>query len=119
MSRLRGVLVDHFRCWHVALVPEVLGMAAIEGQPDPLRDREDSHPKGLAQDRGSSQIYRLECIAGSGIIVPWRTNSAHLHRPRRAILRQSATSRPAGTFVRNRFRKAEFTRTPGRSMAVF
>ena len=33
MSRLRRVLVDHFRCWHVTLVPEVLGMAAIEGQP--------------------------------------------------------------------------------------
>jgi hypothetical protein len=31
-----------------------------------------------------SQIYRLERVAGCGIIAPRRSNSAHLHRPWRA-----------------------------------
>jgi hypothetical protein len=36
------------------------------------------------QRRRPSQIYRLERVAGHGIIGRWRTRSAHLHRPGRA-----------------------------------
>jgi hypothetical protein len=38
-------------------------------------------PWGVAQNRGPSQIYRLERVAGRGIIGARRKNSAHLHRP--------------------------------------
>jgi hypothetical protein len=41
-------------------------------------------PRRVVQDRGASQTCRLERVAGCGIIGAWRTNSAHLHRPRRA-----------------------------------
>ena len=38
------------------------------------------------QDRNASQIHRLERAAGGGIMVLWRTNIAHLHRPWRATI---------------------------------
>ena len=40
--------------------------------------------RGVAQDRGPSQICRLERVAGCGVIASRRSNSAHLHRPWRA-----------------------------------
>src|SRR5712671_2126201 len=39
----------------------------------------------VAQNRRQSETYRLERMAGRGIIAPRRSNSAHLHRPWRAI----------------------------------
>jgi hypothetical protein len=50
---------------------------------------------GVARIRRSSRYCRLERVAGSGIIAPRRSSSAHLHRPWRATLHQSATSHPA------------------------
>ena len=49
------------------------------------------------QDRGVSHTCRLKRVAGCGIIGPQRTNSAHLHRPWRATVRQTTKSRPAAT----------------------
>ena len=40
--------------------------------------------RGVAQDRRTSQMYRLERAEGGGIIAPRRSSSAHLHRPWRA-----------------------------------
>src|SRR6266699_2898505 len=52
-------------------------------------------------------MCRLERVAGCGIIAPRRRNSAHLHRPWRANLRQSTISLPTGApFPRDCFRKA-------------
>src|SRR5258708_32208468 len=59
---------------------------------------------GMVQDRTLSQIYRLERVAGCGIIAPRRTNSAHLHRPWRATARKGTLPRPPAGFravVRN------------------
>lgn len=43
------------------------------------------HPRGAVQNRRPSQIYRLELVQGARIIAAWRSSSAHLHRPWRAI----------------------------------
>lgn len=43
-------------------------------------------PRGAVQNHRPSQIYRLELVQGARIIAPRRNNSAHLHRPWRAIL---------------------------------
>ena len=53
----------------------------ITGHPAKSRS---SLPYGVGQDRGPSQIYRLERVAGPAIIGQWRNNSAHFHRPWRA-----------------------------------
>jgi hypothetical protein len=42
-------------------------------------------PRGVAHDRRPSQSCRWERAPSCSIIVPRRTNSAHLHRPWRAI----------------------------------
>jgi hypothetical protein len=47
-------------------------------------------------NRATSQIYRLERVAGCRIIAPPRSNSAHLHRPWHAIY-NSMPEHAAGT----------------------
>ncbi len=51
-------------------------MAARKGRAAPRQD--------VAQDRRAAQIYRLERVAGRGIIGEQRKNSAHFRRPWRA-----------------------------------
>src|ERR1700730_404448 len=58
-------------------------MAARKGRAAPRQD--------VAQDRRAAQIYPLERAVGRGIIGEQRKNSAHLRRPRRAILTPSRT----------------------------
>jgi hypothetical protein len=48
-----------------------------------------------------SQIYRLERVAGFGIIASRRRNIAHLHRPWRATVRQ-------GTLQHSKLRRTAF-----------
>jgi hypothetical protein len=48
------------------------------------RNREGSRPRGVVQSRRVSQLCRLGRAEGCGIIARRRSNSAHLHRPRRA-----------------------------------
>src|SRR5258708_14078905 len=52
-------------------------MAARKGRAAPRQD--------VAKDRREAQIYRLERVAGRGIIGEQRKNSAHLRGPWRAI----------------------------------
>jgi hypothetical protein len=59
--------------WHIASIPGLSVRAAIGGNRTTLRNWEDSRPRGVVQNRRPSQVYRLERVAGCGIIVPRRT----------------------------------------------
>ena len=58
------------------------------------REIEKTAPRGVAKNRRPSQTCRLERAAGCGLIGERRKNSAHLHRPWRATVRQSTLKRP-------------------------
>ena len=76
------------RClfWPITSIPGLIGMAAIEHN----RTTGDIGTSGclrrVVQDRGLSQICRLERVPARGIIAPGRSSSGHLHRPWRATL---------------------------------
>ena len=56
-----------------------------KGNRTTSENREDSRPWGVAQDRSPSLAIRPDRLGGRCIIAPRRSNSAHLHRPWRAI----------------------------------
>jgi hypothetical protein len=83
--------------WPITSIPGLIERAAIKGNGTTLRNREDGRLCAVAQDRRPSQLHRLQRVAGCRIIAPRQTNSAHLHRPWRATLRQSTLPPPRST----------------------
>src|SRR5829696_4833396 len=61
-------------------IPKVVRRAAY---PDD-RDIRKLRPTRRVLNRGQSRVLRFQSVVGSGVIAAQRTNTAHLHRPRRA-----------------------------------
>jgi len=51
-------------CCHTTSVRGLIGRAAIEGNRTSRRNRDDTRPRGVVQDRSASQISQLERVAG-------------------------------------------------------
>jgi hypothetical protein len=71
--------------WGDWLAPaDIASMPCLHTERGTPGNLKSGAPRGVAQERRPSQIGRLKRLTGYGIIAPRRSNSAHLHRSRRA-----------------------------------